>query len=113
MLVRREREAKFFRCFLMQNLIVFLSVSPPNFLTKLSLQQRKAIFILVIVEINSMTQIKEKKNGIAISVVKATVLAIRDADKNGFHCIQETMLNATTTKSEQMRDYQNSTHVYI
>ena len=43
-------------------------------------------FILVIVEINYMTQRKEKK-GICKSFVIATVVAIRDVVKNGFHCI--------------------------
>ena len=45
------------------------------------------IFILVIVEMNYMTQIKEK-TGICKSVVIATVVAIRDVVKNGFHCIE-------------------------
>ena len=70
----------------MQNLNAFLSILPLNFLTKLSLYQRKAIFILVIVEINYMTQRKEK-TGIFKSVVIATVVAIRVVVKNGFHCM--------------------------
>ena len=72
----------------MQILVVFLSVLPPNFLsflTKLSLYQRKAISILVIVEINYMTQINEKMK-ICKSVVIAIVVAIRDVVKSGFHC---------------------------
>ena len=43
-------------------------------------------FYTVIVEINYMTQRKEK-TGICKSVVIATVVAIRDVVKNGFHCI--------------------------
>ena len=43
-------------------------------------------FFILIVEINYMTQI-EKKTGICKSVVIATVVAIRDDVKNGFHCI--------------------------
>ena len=72
----------------MQNLIAFLSVSPLNCLSNLSLEQRKAVFILVIVEINGMTQRKEK-TGICKSVVVAIVVAIRDVVKIGFHCIFE------------------------
>ena len=45
----------------------------------------KRFFILIIVEINCMTQIKEK-TGICKSVVIATVVAIRDVVKNEFHC---------------------------
>ena len=69
----------------MQNLVAFLSVSPHNFLSNLSLLQRKAIFILVIVEINCMNQRKEK-TGICESVVIAIVVAIRDVVQNRFHC---------------------------
>ena len=43
--------------------------------------------MLVIVEKNCMTQIKEK-TGICKYVVMATVVATRDVVKNGFHCIQ-------------------------
>ena len=43
-------------------------------------------FSILIVEINYMTQIKEK-TGICKSVVIATVVAIRGVVKNGFHCI--------------------------
>ena len=48
---------------------------------------RKAILILVIAEVNCMTQIKEK-TWICKSVILATVVAIRAVIKNGFyHCI--------------------------
>ena len=42
-------------------------------------------FTLVTVEINYTTQRNEKK-GICKSVLIATVVAIRDVVKNGFHC---------------------------
>ena len=43
--------------------------------------------MLFIVEINCRTQRKEK-TGICKSVVIATIVAIRDVVKNGFHCNQ-------------------------
>ena len=45
----------------------------------------KRFFILLIVEINCMTQIKEN-TGICKSVFISRVVAIRDIVKNGFHC---------------------------
>ena len=68
----------------MQNLIALLSVLPPNFQSSCCYNRGKRFFILVIVEINCMTQIKEKTR-ICKAVVIATVVAIRDVIKNGFH----------------------------
>ena len=81
-----DREAKCLSIFSCKILSRFCPFYPQTFRPSCSYNRGKRFFILVIVEINCMTQIK-KKVGFCKSVVIATVVAIRDVVKNGFHCI--------------------------
>ena len=88
MLVRGDCEAKYLRSFShAKSYRVSFRFTPKLSHQVVVIAEESDFFILVIVEINYMTQIEEKM-GICKSVVIATVVAIRDVVKNGFHCIQ-------------------------
>ena len=88
MLVRRglrgEMSEIVFSCKILSR---FFPLYPQTFWPSCRYSRGRRFFLLVILEINCMTQIKEKK-GIFKSVVIATVVAIRGVVKNGFHCIR-------------------------